>query len=350
MLLPTQQASATVSTTLVGSIIEDIEKRRAEEEEKAKATKEDKILKARIKSDEAQKAANDKINNHFFNRAVLDVTELKLELTGKLGELVGLERADGQSAYAYGRQLEEALSSLEPERIRMVEKTLGLDALDLSLSEVLAAIKNPYGTEDDKLEAALQTKAQDGGLNAVETAKVLQRLEDAANPKSLEELKLERTESDPTRVKDAETHAEREKTIRALEARDKLDDVKELHEAVRKRNEVAADTDAGKAAPEEEGIDAAEMLTVLAAGAEVAETQARNDDRDNEQTASESRGSERDNAGITKEEASLMAAIHEDGEKQAEKQADEARDLFVLHVDEDGIYDFIRRKLAGSQQ
>ncbi|MCA1405725.1 hypothetical protein I6F26_06235 [Ensifer sp. IC3342] len=349
MLLPTQQASATVSTTLVGSIIEDIEKRRAEEEEKAKATKEDKILKARIKSDEAQKAANDKINNHFFNRAVVDVTELKLELTGKLGELVGLERADGQSAYAYGRQLEEALSSLEPEQIRMIEKTLGLDGLDLSLSEVLAAIKNPYGTEADKLEAALQTKAQDGGLNAIETAKVLQRLEDAANPKSLEELKLERTESDPTRVEDAETHAEREKTIRALEAKDKLDDVKELHEAVRKRNEVAADVDAGKAARDGEGVDATEMLAVLAAGAEVAETQARNDDGDEEQVASESQGGEHDNAGITKEEASLMAALHEDGEKQTDKQAAEARDLFVLHVDEDGIYDFIRRKLAGSQ-
>lgn len=342
MLLPTQQASATVSTTLVGSIIEDIEKRLAEEEEKAKATKEDKILKARIKSDEAQKAANDKINNHFFNRAVVDVTELKLELTGKLGELVGLERADGQSGYAYGRQLEEALSSLEPEQIRMIEKTLGLDALDISLSEVLAAIKNPYGTEDDRLEAALQTSAQDG-LNAIETAKVLQRLEDAANPKSLEELKLERTESDPTRVEDAETHAEREKTIRALEAKDKLDDVRELHEAVKKRNEVAADIEDGKTAPE--GVDAAEMLTVLAAGAEVAEIQARNDDHGKEQTASETRGSEHDNAGITKEEASLMAAIHEDGEKQAA----EARDLFVLHVDEDGIYDFIKRKLAGSQ-
>ncbi|MCA1438701.1 hypothetical protein I6F07_00440 [Ensifer sp. IC4062] len=350
MLLPTQQASATVSTTLVGSIIEDIEKRRAEEEEKAKATKEDKVLKARIKSDETQKAANDKINNHFFNRAVVDVTELKLELTGKLGELVGLERADGQSAYAYGRQLEEALSSLEPEQVRMIEKTLGLDGLDLSLSEVLAAIKNPYGTEDDKLEAALQTKAQDGGLNAIETAKVLQRLEDAANPKSLEELKLERTESDPTRVEDAETHAEREKTIRTLEANDKLDDVKELHEAVRKRNEVAADIGAGKSAAEEDGVDAAEMLTVLAAGAEVAETQARNDDNDKEEDASENRGGERDNAGITKEEASLMAALHEDGEKQTDKQADEARDLFVLHVDEDGIYDFIRRKLAGSEQ
>ncbi|NRP72077.1 hypothetical protein ILFOPFJJ_02972 [Ensifer psoraleae] len=348
MLLPTQQASATVSTTLVGSIIEDIEKRRAEEEEKARATKEDKILKARIKSDEAQKAANDKINNHFFNRAVVDVTELKLELIGKLGELLDLERADGQSAYAYGRQLEEALSGLQPEQVRMVEKTLGLDALDLSLAEVLAAIKNPYGTEDDKLEAALQTKTQDGGLTAIETAKVLQRLEDAANPKSLEELKLERTESDPTRVEDEETHAEREKAIRALEAKDNLDDVKELHEAVKKRNEVAADIDAGKTPPDGQGVDATEMLTVLAAGAEVAETQARNDGSDHRQATLESQGSERDNAGITEEEASLMAALHEDGSQQTQR-ATEARDLFVLHVDEDGIYDFIRRKLTGSQ-
>ncbi|MDK1383975.1 hypothetical protein QN224_00965 [Sinorhizobium sp. 8-89] len=151
MLLPTQQASATVSTTLVGSIIEDIEKRRAEEEEKAKATKEDKILKARIKSDEAQKAANDKINNHFFNRAVVDVTELKLELIGKLGELLDLERADGQSAYAYGRQLEEALSGLQPEQVRMVEKTLGLDALDLSLAASWPRSRTPMARKTTSL-------------------------------------------------------------------------------------------------------------------------------------------------------------------------------------------------------
>ncbi|WEX77630.1 hypothetical protein PYH37_002441 [Sinorhizobium numidicum] len=348
MLLPTQQASATVSTTLMGSIIEDIEKRRAEEEEKTKAAKEDRVLRARIKSDEAQKTANDKINNHFFNRAVVDVTELKLKLIDRLGELVDLKRADGQSAYAYGRQLEEALADLEPEQIRTIEKTLGLDDLDLSLGEMLAAIKNPYGMEDDKLEAALQMRTQDGGMNAIETAKVLQRLEDAADPRSLEELKLERTEKDPTRIEDEETRAEREKTIRALEAQDKLDDVEELHEAVNERNRAQIGADAEVTSKTGEAIDATEVLTILAAGAEIAESQARNGGDSDERIAAKVSNAREENGAISKEEASLMAALHEDGEQEDEERAAEARELFVLHVDEDGIYDYLRRKVAGA--
>lgn len=62
MLLPTQQSAATATTNLVGSILKDIEKRQTEEEEKAKGTKDDRLLRAQVEPDGAQKAANEKIN------------------------------------------------------------------------------------------------------------------------------------------------------------------------------------------------------------------------------------------------------------------------------------------------
>jgi hypothetical protein len=271
MLFPTQQAATTGITSLMQSVIDDAEKRRVEEDEKLKGKKEDKVLKTKLRSDEVQSAANDKINAHFFNTGALDVNEMKVRLIESLGEMLGIEKQEGQSGYSYGVQLEKAIAQLGPQEKFALTDKLGLADLGISLDELVKAIKNPYGKEDDKLEIALEERATGISGTTASRTKVLQRMETIADPKTLEELKLERAgeTSDPTKVEDAETKAEREEQIGALEAGEKLEDVKDLHEAVKTQNEQAIGKGAAEAGATGDPVAAAvETIQVLAAGAE----------------------------------------------------------------------------------
>ncbi|OBZ96998.1 hypothetical protein ADU59_04700 [Pararhizobium polonicum] len=271
MLLPTQQAGFTAVTSLMQSVIDDAEKRRIEEEEKLKGKKEDKVLKAGQRTNEAQRAANEKINAHFFNTQGLDVNELKVNLILSLGKMLGIEKQEGQSSFGYGRQLENAIAQLDSKGLFALNEALGLVDLKISVGDLIKAIKNPYGEEDDKLEAALEERATGIAGTAQSRTKALQRLETVADPKTLEELKLERAgkTSDPTKIEDAETKAEREEEIGALEAKEKLEDVKDLHAIVKAQNEQALGSGAAETATAENPADMAiKTIQVLAAGAE----------------------------------------------------------------------------------
>ena len=201
MLIPTQQAAAIGITSLMQSVIDDAEKRRVEDDEKLKGKKEDKVLKTKLRSDEVQSAANDKINAHFFNTSALDVNEMKVKLIKSLGEILGIEKQEGQSGYSYGVQLEKAIAQLGPMATFALTDKLGLADLRITLDDLVKAIKNPYGKEDDKLETALEEHATGVSGTAVSRTKTLQRMEAIADPKTLEELKLERAgmTSDPTK-------------------------------------------------------------------------------------------------------------------------------------------------------
>lgn len=235
MLLPTQQSSATATTNLVGSILKDIEKRQAEEDEKAKGTREDKILKAQVKSDDAQKAANTKINDHFFNQAGNGANNNRMALIREVGEFFDLKREDFKSDFAFGSALAKIVENLPTDALRDIEKKLGLTDIDVSLNELIEAIKDPEGSQGKKLNEALDGKgaAKTGQSNGA--TKAIQRLADAAEAKSLDELQLDRLTGDPTRIADRETLVEQQKELQALEAKDNLEDVQDAREAEAKR-------------------------------------------------------------------------------------------------------------------
>lgn len=226
MLLPTQQFSASATTNLVGSILKDIEKRQAEEVEKASGTKDDKILKAQVKSDDAQKTANTRINDHFFNQAANDANSNRMVLIREVGKLFDLKREDFNSDYAFGSEVEKIVKGLEPTMVNEIEKKLGLTNLDVSLMDLIEAIKNPDSSQGRKLEDALETKSATGSGQAAGATKAVQRLADAADTKSLDELQLGRLNTDPTRLAGSESVAEKEKELQALLVKDELDDAK----------------------------------------------------------------------------------------------------------------------------
>ncbi|MDO9416465.1 hypothetical protein [Pararhizobium sp.] len=429
MLLPTQQASGTAALTLIQSTLESIEQRRAEEEEKLKGKKEDKILKARIASDAVSQAANAKINEHFFGSlkgdenpmAVLiarfaqamgvaqgadesnldfgtrledamfltdfvakedidgnamlvgpktfrvTIEDLTATLDGTaerpsanaqfLARFVtknGLEQNTGEDNGTYYTRLRESLTQARselPASVAEVEVAAGLRNLGITAKQLIAAIRQPYGDDAAAVKAALDNQATEDKTSTAETAKVLQRLEDVADPKSLEELQVEKADGprDPTEVEDAETRAEREQDIRSREAMDKLEDVKDLGDAVKEQNDKAtAPAAPGEGTAGDETAAAIDTLQVLAAGAEIADTEAALETASGNETGSGLTGTaEPDYVAGEAMSAEDQAVLLADAAAAADQdRADAAKDILAIHVDENGIYDFLIRQIA----
>ncbi len=218
---------------------------------------------------------------------------------------------------------------------------------------MIEAIKRPYGDVAQAIKGILADKAAEDKSTTSETTKVLQRLEDIADPKTEEELKLERLEKDPTRVEDAETRKEREEDIRTLEAADKLEDIEKLQDAVKEGNDAAAE---GKETETGAGSDpvaaAIETIQVLAAGAEVAQAQADSetdgattvgstDGEDAAQAADETPDDEE-----TKQAQLVALARAGQGAQTQAGDASAEQEIFALSIDEDGLYDYLAKRKA----
>lgn len=428
MLPPTQQASTTLVTSLVQSIVDDIEKRRIEEEEKLSGKKEDKVVKAQVRSDDVSKAANAKINEHFFGALKRDENPLAT-LIARFTSAVGIAQETGESSDDFATRLTDSLvfvqmiskdavsgKTAEPvslarfgvsaseiaeinadatenpsdmaltlarfakqngleqgvdetddafsnrigasltdyrktlvESIPALEKKSGLTELGITAEQMIEAIRRPYGTQAEAIGTILDDKATEEKTLTADVSKVLQRLEDIANPKTIEELKAERLENDPTKVEDAETHKEREETIDALEAGEKLEDVQDLHEAVRKGNEAAAKNGDAKDPLTGETAEtiAIEAIQVLAAGAEIAQTQAEalNGDDVETSTLSQSDKSTGEVKPPSDEEQAIMLARAGQAD-DAQRSEDAQKDILAVTIDENGIYDLLAKRDA----
>lgn len=425
MLLPTQQASATLVTSMVQSIVDDIEKRRIEEEEKLSGKKEDKVVKAQVRSDDVTKAANTKINEHFFGALKRDENPLAT-LIARFTSAVGLTQETGESSDDFATRLQDALvfvqmigkdaiSAAVPEKVSLarfnvsaaeiaeinggtaenpsdmaltlarfakqngleqgsdetdadfgdrigasltayrqtlvksipaLEKKSGLAELGITAQQMIEAIRRPYGAQAEAIEAILDDKATQEKTLTADVSKVLQRLEDIADPKTIEELKAERLEKDPTIVEDAETRKEREEMIDALEAGEKLEDVQDLHEVIRKGNEAATKNGDAKDPVTGETI-AIEAIQVLAAGAEIAQAQAEAPQGDNSKASTLSQDDESTGEvepPSDEEQAVMLARAGQTDE--AARTADAQKDILSVTVDENGIYDLLVRKEA----
>lgn len=192
--------------------------------------------------------------------------------------------------------------------------------------------------------------------------KVLQRMEEVADPKTVEELELERTDhSDPTKVEDADTKKEREEKIKALQASGKLDDVKKAREAIAEMNEALdklpdqAGDASGTPGSGSAGADVGDLLLALAAGAEAAQCELETEETTTAGTQ---------NVVDAAEEAVDDAAGKSDDTLQAEAEADQmlmtaragpgdpgtrgseeaAATILPVSLDEDGIYQILKRK------
>ncbi len=108
MNITSLQAGGSVATSLVQSVLDDIEKRRLEEEEKVKGKKEDKILKTKVAADEVARSANARINEHFFGALQRDENPLAT-LMARFTAVMGVTQGADESSLDFGTRLEDAL-------------------------------------------------------------------------------------------------------------------------------------------------------------------------------------------------------------------------------------------------
>ncbi|CDN50397.1 hypothetical protein [Neorhizobium galegae] len=347
MLLPTQQTYGLAATNMMQSMLDSIEEQRKKDEEQRTGKKSDPVVEARISAGEDAKRARDKITTALFGVNNTDPNQLKIELVDRLASKLGIDTEEARSSYQLGRALEEALKDLGSAGSAKLEEDLGLKDMDISIDTLLAAIKNPYGDDNQRLMDGLNRKANGGKLDT-EVQRVVQRLEDVADPKTLEELKLGPQGYDPTRVEDAETRAERQDDIKAAEAGKKLEDVQKVQDVIEKTNDKATAAPTADGASDKPAVDDTALLALFAAAAEQVANTNTDDAADSlvsdDQSAKDSSVTDdvlAENEAPTNEMAAN--AIEELAADNAEKSQ---ADIVPVRVDEIGIYELLKKKLA----
>lgn len=412
MLTPLQSAQSTAAVSAMQSIVETIEDRRRKEAEKTSGRKTDDVLQpAALRSDDATRQANTRINEHFFGSNDRGEDTLA-KLISRFSDALGVTQQEDESARAFAQRLADMLSLVDgislpakgstlnvtlgglgttltavkqamagpsddqtanlvarlaftsgvtqgeeeadadfeqrlsnmltrlrgelPSDVATLENKSGLSDLGLKATDLVAAIRSPYGAEAERVKEALADKALDEKALTPEMRKVLARLEDAADPKTIEELKLDRTKRDPTRVEDAETRAEREETIRSLEAGEKLEDVQKLQDAVGRAHEDTTKGEARDKASEDPAKAAVDTIQLLAAGA-AATALAEKTPAKSDKAATEAK----DVAAAETVRDLDAASVREQEEREEAK-----KEIFTLRVDDNGIYDLITRQLV----
>ncbi|MDY6960830.1 MAG: hypothetical protein SV862_02895 [Pseudomonadota bacterium] len=343
MVLPTQAAFGLAATNLMQSTLDSIEERRKQDEEKATGTKKDPVAEARMSASTEAKRSEGKIAEALFSINNVDPNELKMQLTERLAAKLGIDLEEERSNYSLGKAIEEAVKNLDRTQILELEKDLGLKDAGVTLDTVIAAIMNPYGDDNARLMEGL-TKVANGGKAGFDVARVIQRLEDVADPKTLEELKLGPQGYDPTRVEDAETRAERRDDIQALEASEKLEDVQEMQDAVKESNDKAVE---GATPGEPSVAETAETDVILLLGATVEQA------RDTEAVTSDTpEAVELDEAPASGDVAPVEGeATTEMNAEAMEEMAAEAlteaqTPILAISVDDIGLYELLKQKLA----
>lgn len=343
MLLPTQQAYGRAATSLMQSVLDDINERsKKRQEETGAKPKVDPVIEAKISASEDARRAKDKIAEALFGLNQVDINEMRMDLIEQLGHELGIDVEKAKSSYSLGSAFEEAIKGLDRSAKTKIEKTLGLDELGITLDHFVASVKNPYGDDNDRLKDALEKKAG-GGSGLADSRKVLQRLEDITDPKTLAELKLGPQYSDPTRVEDAETRAERLQDIANAEVSQKLEDVRKSQEVIEEHNDFASKLPQG-GVDGAASLDPANMLQVLAAAAEQIETAEETPDPDDPSTSTEA-----DTAAAMGEADSEAVAQIRTGQAEMlrDEQADQAMrpEILSVEVDEIGLYSLLKKFL-----
>lgn len=275
----------------------------------------------------------------------------------------GLTQDDGERDGDYSKRIGETMASVRksmPESIADLEKKAGLDALGMTADQMVEAIRNPSGLAAQAIQETLDDKVRDEGISSDDQQIALQRMEDIADPKSIEELKLERVEQpDPTRVENAETRKEREEDMRKLEAVKKLDDVEDVQETVKAVNDALLDNptpDAGDPSkagtPVLASVDSGDLLVTLAAGAEAAQV-AENVEKAVSSSAAvgvetiDPEAGKTDAANEAADEKAMDILVARSGPGYAAAPVGDAlteSGILPVKIDENGIYAILKRQ------
>lgn len=410
MITPLQQTASIAVSDLMRSMVETIEERQREEQEKANGTKKDEAVKAQPQPDQSQRVANEKISAYLFGIMKPDADAFA-SLVSRFSSALGVTQENDESSFSFARRLQDALTltgsfekadaqgrattiSLKsfgvseaqvvdvlnngvtaktdpmaalaariaksagltgkeedfgvqmsdaimavratlPKSVNDLEESTGLKELGVSAQQMIAAIANPFGDAARAVKDALNEQAQGTRFMTRETLKVIQRLEDVADPKTKEELQAERGEDRIGEVNDAEVKAEREQDIQTRDAQGKLEDVQELQDVVKEH----IDASAGEKTDGTEGqgpVDISSEIALISVLAAAPDEEAAPTENDNAPAK----------ANKAKTDATTTPA---DAEALLDAMAvvDDARSAILpISIDDNGLYELLKKKAA----
>lgn len=157
MLPPLQQSAGQFVTEQLRSMLEDIEVRRKEAEDKAAGKdKNDKLVGA--SADPVSTAANEKINAHFFGARKADPDPMAT-LIARFASALGLSQGSDESGKAFAQRLSDAVAMLGYQKADSLGNPvkISLKSLGVTEEDVISILR---GTATDDIDPAAKMAAR----------------------------------------------------------------------------------------------------------------------------------------------------------------------------------------------
>lgn len=103
-----------------------------------------------------------------------DVTRQKIKLMERVGKAFGVPMDDFRDMKSFGQAIREKMATMDTVTLKVMEASLGLPKLGVSLIDVVDAMQDPGGAADDRLDTALRRHAKE--TDADETPSVLDEI------------------------------------------------------------------------------------------------------------------------------------------------------------------------------
>ncbi|THV24143.1 hypothetical protein [Peteryoungia ipomoeae] len=279
MLSPLDLAYGAVATDTLRSISVQLEEQAKEEREKHSiAPKPDPVTEARISVSKEAQESRGKIISAMLSHQHVSTNEMVMALADKVAEKLGIDTSKERSYLMLGKIIGDLVEKMDAGTRKALEEAVGLDTLGISISTFASALSDPTGAARQRLDEALLRTAGRGGVTEA-TSRIVARLQDAADPQSLEEIKAREGIDDPVRPKDASGREEQLHALQSAKAIENLEDVKLIRE---KLAEQSKETGSGEVTVEDGD------LLLLLAGLSDADTESIPADATVEDNAKES--------------------------------------------------------------
>lgn len=109
MITPLQQTAGIAVSDLMRSMVETIEERQREEQEKANGTKKDDAFRTDPQPDESQRFANEKISAYLFGAMKPD-PDAFASLVSRFSAALGITQDADESNFSFAQRLQDALT------------------------------------------------------------------------------------------------------------------------------------------------------------------------------------------------------------------------------------------------
>ena len=155
MITPLQQTAGIAVSELMRSMVETIEERQREEQEKANGTKKDDAVRTNPQPDESQRVANEKISAYLFGAMKPD-PDAFASLVSRFSAALGITQDVDESNFSFAQRLQDALTltqGFEKTDAQGKATTISLASFGVSQLQVVGVLNNGVNAKTDPMAA-----------------------------------------------------------------------------------------------------------------------------------------------------------------------------------------------------